>query len=95
MHHPASAEILMTDLAVAHRSARKAHVPARSADQGPGIGSKQCVTMRRIRQLDGIECVVLRMGITAPPVTDDQHDRAFEQRHRAILGQTKCGRPTA
>ena len=72
----AGAEILMADLAVTHGAVGQAHVFAAGFDQGPGVVAQQRVADGRGGQFDGVERIVLGIGISTPTVTNDQHQRS-------------------
>jgi hypothetical protein len=78
VHDPPGPDVLMPDLAVAHRPLRQADVEPAGADQRVRILGHQPVGDGVPRQLDGVGVVPLRVGILSPPVADDQDERTLD-----------------
>ena len=68
----AGADVLVADLAVAHHAVGHADVEPARLHQRHGIIRVQHVVARLAREDGGVELVLLRMGVLAPAVADDE-----------------------
>ena len=66
------ADVLMTDLAVAHDPCRQAHIFATRANQNVRIGGHQAVIDWSAGQVNGVGVITLGIGVGSPTVEDDQ-----------------------
>ncbi len=90
IHDSSGSNVLVANLAIAHDPGGKSDVQSAGTDLssrpvlGEGIG------MRRGRQVDRIERVVIGVVIDSPSIPDHQHDRFYLHRtHRSKGGE--CG----
>ncbi len=65
-------DVLVADLAVAHRLIRQADVHAAGVNQRGRILGRNAISDGRACQLDGIDGIMLGVGIAPPAITDDQ-----------------------
>jgi hypothetical protein len=79
---PAGADVLVADLAVAHRPLGQADVESAGRDQRRRILRHQAVGDRMLREVDGVGAVPLRERILPPAVADDQDERTLDGGHR-------------
>jgi len=74
---PAGADVLVTDLAVAHHPGGQPHIEARCPDQGMWIRGMEPIVARFLREGDRVGLVQRGIGILAPAITDDEEDGRF------------------
>jgi hypothetical protein len=74
LHDAAGADVLVADLAVAHDPVRQADVVAGGRDQGARVLGVQPVVAGLLREVDRVERVLLRVGVLAPAVANDEED---------------------
>ena len=71
---PAGADVLVADLAVAHHAVRQADIEAAGGDEGVGRPGVEPVVTRLRGEVDGVEIVLLGLGILAPTIANDEED---------------------
>ncbi|MCG3132653.1 MAG: hypothetical protein FLDDKLPJ_03516 [Phycisphaerae bacterium] len=82
---PPGTDVLMPDLAVAHRAVGQTDVAPAGLDERVRIGPHEAVVHGFAGEVDGVGVVPLGVGVGAPAVADDEDDGAKPVRRHATL----------
>jgi|GEM_PF-3785764 len=80
-HYSARPDVLVSDFAVAHRAVGQTYVFAISMNQSVGIFAHKHGIGGDLRAFYGVIGILIAVGVVAPAVTDNQHERFAFQNH--------------